>query len=70
MALFDALGLKAFHLAGASLGGRLAAEFALSHPDRARRLVLVAPGGIAMPAFPQPDYSKIGYGELACVLYV
>ncbi len=63
MALFDALGLKSFHLAGASLGGRLAAEFALSHPDRVRRLVLVAPGGIAMPAFPQPDYSKIGYGD-------
>ena len=63
VALFDALGLKSFHLVGASLGGRLAAEFALSHPDRVRRLVLVAPGGIAMPAFPQPDYSKIGYGD-------
>lgn len=61
--LFDTLGLKSLHLAGASLGGRLAAEFALRHPDRVRRLVLVAPGGIALPAFPQPDFSKIGYGE-------
>jgi pimeloyl-ACP methyl ester carboxylesterase len=58
-ALFDALGLKSLHLAGASLGGRLAAEFALLHPDRVRRLVLVAPGGIATPE-PQPDYSRSG----------
>ena len=28
-----------------------------------RRLVLVAPGGIATPAFPQPDFSKIAYHE-------
>jgi pimeloyl-ACP methyl ester carboxylesterase len=63
VSLFDALGLKSLHLAGASLGGRLAAEFALSHPDRVRRLVLVAPGGIAMPAFPQPDFSAIAYDE-------
>lgn len=61
--LFDALHLKSFHLAGASLGGRLAAEFALLHPERVRRLVLVAPGGIAMPAFPQPDFSRIAYAE-------
>ncbi len=61
--LFDALGLKSFHLAGASLGGRLAAEFALLHPDRVQRLVLVAPGGIYAPAFPQPDFSRIAYQE-------
>lgn len=62
-ALFDALGRKSFHLVGASLGGRLAAEFALLHPDRVRRLVLVAPGGIATPEFPQPDFSKIAYHD-------
>jgi pimeloyl-ACP methyl ester carboxylesterase len=63
LALFDALSLTSFHLVGASLGGRLAVEFALLHPDRVRRLVLVAPGGIATPAFPQPDFSKIAYHE-------
>jgi pimeloyl-ACP methyl ester carboxylesterase len=63
LALFDALSLKSFHLVGASLGGRLAAEVALSHPERVRRLVLVAPGGIAMPAFPQPDFSRIAYHD-------
>ncbi len=62
-ALFAALRLTSFHLVGASLGGRLAAEFALSHPDRVRRLALVAPAGIATPAFPQPDFSKIAYHE-------
>jgi pimeloyl-ACP methyl ester carboxylesterase len=62
-ALFDALGLESFHLVGASLGGRLAVEFALLHPARVRRLVLVAPGGIATPQFPQPDFSKIAYQD-------
>jgi pimeloyl-ACP methyl ester carboxylesterase len=60
-AFFDALDLKSFHLVGASFGGRLAAEIALLHPDRVRRLVLVAPGGITTRAFPQPDFSKIAY---------
>ncbi len=55
--------LKSLHLAGASLGGRLAAEFALLHPDRVRRLALVAPGGIATREFPQPDFSRIAYHE-------
>lgn len=63
LALFDALRLTSFHLVGASFGGRLAAEFAISHPDRVRRLVLVAPGGIATPAFPQPDFSRIAYHD-------
>lgn len=63
LALFDALSLKSFHLVGASLGGRLAAEFALLHPERVRRLALVAPGGIATREFPQPDFSRIAYHE-------
>ncbi|HZF27192.1 MAG TPA: alpha/beta hydrolase [Steroidobacteraceae bacterium] len=63
LALFDALALTSFHLAGASLGGRLAAEFAVLRPERVRRLVLVAPGGITTPAFPQPDFSRIAYHE-------
>jgi pimeloyl-ACP methyl ester carboxylesterase len=61
--LFDVLSLTSFHLVGASLGGRLAVEFAISHPDRVRRLALVAPGGIAKSEFPGPDYSRIAYHE-------
>jgi pimeloyl-ACP methyl ester carboxylesterase len=61
--LCDALGLRKFHLIGASLGGRLAAEFAILHPDRVRTLVLVAPAGITLPGFPQPDFTKIAYHD-------
>ena len=61
--LCDALGLRRLHLVGASLGGRLAAEFALSYPERVRTLVLVAPAGITLPEFPQPDFSRIAHGD-------
>jgi pimeloyl-ACP methyl ester carboxylesterase len=63
VALFDALRLTSVHLVGASFGGRLAAEVAILHPERVRRLVLVAPGGITTPAFPLPDYSAIPHLE-------
>src|SRR5215469_14389996 len=39
-ALFETLGLTQFGLVGASLGGRLAVEFALTHGNRVKRLVL------------------------------
>jgi len=43
--LADALGIDAFHLVvGASLGGHRAIEWAVSHPQRVRNLVLVATG--------------------------
>jgi pimeloyl-ACP methyl ester carboxylesterase len=43
----DAAGLEAVDVVGHSLGGLLAAELAAQHPDRVRRLVLVAPAGIS-----------------------
>ncbi len=39
--LLDALGIARAHVAGNSLGGRIAWELALRHPDRVERLVLV-----------------------------
>jgi pimeloyl-ACP methyl ester carboxylesterase len=42
----DAAGLERVDLAGHSLGGLVAAELAARSPERARRLVLVAPAGI------------------------
>ena len=42
----DAVGLERVDIAGHSLGGLIAAELAASHPERTRRLVLVAPAGI------------------------
>ena len=44
-ALLDALGAKRAHISGESLGGWVAARFALDHPDRIDRLVLNTTGG-------------------------
>lgn len=39
-ALADALGLTGFHLVGVSMGGAIAQEYALSHPEDLRTVVL------------------------------
>ena len=41
--LMDAMGLERAHLAGNSMGGRVALEMALTDPDRVGRLVLLSP---------------------------
>jgi pimeloyl-ACP methyl ester carboxylesterase len=53
--LVQILGLQRFGLVGASLGGWLAAQLALSSPERIGRLVLVSPAGLLAPARSQPD---------------
>jgi pimeloyl-ACP methyl ester carboxylesterase len=40
----DALGLKEFHVVGFSLGGMIAQQLALDHPDRVKRIVLLGTG--------------------------
>ena len=40
----DAMGIERAHLVGNSMGGRVAIELALAHPDRARRLSLLCAG--------------------------
>jgi poly(3-hydroxyalkanoate) depolymerase len=77
--LLDQLGYEQADVLGISWGGALAQQFALSRPDRVRRLVLVAtaPGVIMVPASPSvlmrmisprrhrdPDYSARIAGEL------
>jgi 4,5:9,10-diseco-3-hydroxy-5,9,17-trioxoandrosta-1(10),2-diene-4-oate hydrolase len=54
LGLLDALGVERAHLVGNSLGGGAATRFALRHPDRAGRLVLMAPGGLGLNVF-APD---------------
>ena len=38
--VFDFFGQRAAHVVGLSMGGRIARNFAISHPDRVKRLVL------------------------------
>ena len=45
VAFADACGLGRVHLAGSSMGGRIAAEVAHDHPERLRSLWLLAPAG-------------------------
>jgi 2-hydroxy-6-oxonona-2,4-dienedioate hydrolase len=46
-AYLDAAGIERAHIVGESLGGWTAARFASRRRDRLRRLILVAPGGLA-----------------------
>jgi len=52
--LLDALDIGRVHLVGNSLGGGTAVRFALRHPERAGRLVLMGPGGLSLNVF-APD---------------
>jgi pimeloyl-ACP methyl ester carboxylesterase len=44
LAFCDALGLKQFNVVGFSLGGMIAQQMALDHPDRVKRIVLLGTG--------------------------
>jgi 4,5:9,10-diseco-3-hydroxy-5,9,17-trioxoandrosta-1(10),2-diene-4-oate hydrolase len=52
--LLDSLEVDKVHLVGNSLGGGTAVRFALEHPDRAGKLVLMGPGGLSLNVF-APD---------------
>lgn len=54
--LLEALKLDRFHLVGASLGGWVAAEFAVRYPGRVRRLVLADAAGLWLDEAPIPDF--------------
>jgi 4,5:9,10-diseco-3-hydroxy-5,9,17-trioxoandrosta-1(10),2-diene-4-oate hydrolase len=49
--LLEQLDIAKAHLVGNSLGGGTAVRFALNHPERAGRLVLMAPGGLGLNVF-------------------
>lgn len=53
--VLDAEGIDRVDIVGNSLGGYVAVQLTLDHPDRVRRLVLMGPGGISPPLLtPQP----------------
>eukprot|EP01037_Dinobryon_pediforme_P017788 gene17788-18007_t len=55
LALLDALGLDAVDVVGNSFGGGIALAFAIAHPDRVRRLVLMGSVGVSFPITPGLD---------------
>ena len=52
--LFDELGIGKAHILGNSLGGANALRFAIDHPERVDRMVLMGPGGAAVNIFSPP----------------
>jgi pimeloyl-ACP methyl ester carboxylesterase len=62
--LLDLLGIDGLSLAGHSLGGYLAATFAIEQARRVRRLVLAAPLGLRVPEHPTVDLFSIRDEEL------
>lgn len=59
-ALMDTLGLRQATVVGNSMGGGIAWRFALSHPDRVDRLVLISPEGFRPPGEAPPDAPPTG----------
>jgi pimeloyl-ACP methyl ester carboxylesterase len=53
--VFDALGLERFDLVGHCVGGWIAAELAVRHPERVRRLALIGASGLFVPGAPIGD---------------
>lgn len=62
--LFDELGLDTVRLVGHSMGGWIAASFALEHPRRVEKLALVSPAGLPVPEAPNADLAAIPPGEV------
>jgi 4,5:9,10-diseco-3-hydroxy-5,9,17-trioxoandrosta-1(10),2-diene-4-oate hydrolase len=56
--LMDRLGIQTAHFLGNSMGGAVTMQFALSHADRADRLVLMGPGGVNVLGPPVSEGGK------------
>ncbi|HLH21575.1 MAG TPA: alpha/beta fold hydrolase [Chloroflexota bacterium] len=65
----DTLGLDRVHLAGASLGGWLAATFAVSHAHRLRTLTLLDAAGLWLDEAPMADLFLLPPEELAKLMW-
>jgi len=68
MDLFDQMRLENFSLAGFSMGGWIAAEFAIRQPKRVNNLTLVAPAGLAIAEVNQPNLLELQPEEIPSYL--
>jgi pimeloyl-ACP methyl ester carboxylesterase len=74
--LLDALELKKFDLVGSCVGGWIAAEMAVRHPEKIRKLVLIGPTGLFLEGaligdvfmMAQPEYGS-SYSSLREMLF-
>jgi pimeloyl-ACP methyl ester carboxylesterase len=66
-ALFDALELDRTHLLGHSMGGRVALEVGMRHPDRIERLVLMTPSMAWLSSPPWASALRLVRPELGII---
>jgi pimeloyl-ACP methyl ester carboxylesterase len=67
--LLDGLGIERATVVGASLGGWIAAEFAVHSPHRVQRLVLMSPAGLRIPEAPPADLFIVPVDRLLETLF-
>ncbi len=67
--LLEALGIGDVHLVGHSLGGWMAADFAVTYPRRVRSLTLVAPMGLRVAGSPLYDFFRMTPEEAGEILF-
>ncbi len=67
--LLRGLGLGAMAIVGHSFGAMMAAEIAAHFPERASRLVLLAPVGLWNDAYPVADVFAVPVGEMDRLLW-
>lgn len=65
--LLPALGLETFHLAGASMGGHLAARYAGANPGDIDKLVLVSPAGLQSHRASMPDFTQVAPEDISAM---
>jgi pimeloyl-ACP methyl ester carboxylesterase len=67
--LLDALGFDQIHLIGFSLGGWIAADFAIFYPERLKTLTLITPAGLLVPGAPPADLMRMPPEQIPDLLF-